>query len=307
MKIQYQVNGIEEGSWTTVTTGAKVSGLHHNDTVYARLYDGTNAGDYGSVSIQDGVNPVVTVTKGTITTNSIQVSVIAKDSESGMKETPTYNYYIKKTSEDDSSYELKGNTLTQTSYTFSGLQQETSYDVKVEVKGDKAGRTGTGTLTKQITTKVGGAEGGLTTGAIVASTPTWASGEASITLTTTTGMQIQYQVNGITEGSWTTVSTGAKVSGLHHNDTVYARLYDGTNAGDYGSVSIIDNTPPTVSISTSNLTYNSVTLNVTASDNESGLATSGTYTYYLENEQKTSTTTNSYTYTGLTAGTSYTL
>ena len=306
-QLQYQKNSIE-GEWTTIGSGEKITGLEHNDTVYGRLFDGVNGTkDEASISIQDKVDPIVTVSPEGTTTNSITVSVSAVDNESGMIGTPTYNYYIKKTSEDDSSYVLKGNTLTETSYTFSGLQQERSYDVKVEVTGDKAGRTGTGILANQTTTKVGGAEGGLTTGAIVASSPTWASGEASITLTTDTGMQIQYQINGIDEGSWATVSTGAKVSGLHHNDTVYARLYDGTNVGDYGSVSIIDNIPPTVSISTSNLTYNSVTLKVTASDGESGLATSGTYTYYLNNTQKASNTTNSYNYTGLIANTQYTL
>ena len=308
-QLQYQKNSIE-GEWTTIGSGEKITGLEHNDTVYGRLFDGVNGTkDEASISIQDKVDPIVTVSPEGTTTNSITVSVSAVDNESGMIGTPTYNYYIKKTSEDDSSYVLKGNTLTETSYTFSGLQQERSYDVKVEVTGDKAGRTGTGILANQTTTKVGGAEGGLTTGAIVASIPTWTSGEASITLTTDTGMQIQYQINGIGEGQWTTVTTGATVSGLHHNDTVYARLYDGTNAGDYGSVSIIDNTPPTVSISTSNLTYNSVTLTVTASDNESGLATSGTYKYYLNSESspRATSTTNSYNYTELTANTSYTL
>ena len=306
MQIQYQINGITEGNWTTVSTGATVSGLHHNDTVYARLWDGNNAGDEASVSIQDGIDPVVTVSPGTKTTNSIAISVSAIDNESGMADSLTYTYYIKKSTEADSSYVAKANGIAQNSYTFTGLTQETSYDVKVEVIGDKAGRKGTGTLLNQATTKVGGASSGLVSGNIVASTPTWSGGSASITLTTNTGMQIQYQKNSIS-GNWTTVSTGATVSGLHHNDTVYARLWDGNNAGDEASVSIVDNTPPTVEISTSNLTYNSVTLNVTASDGQSGLATSGTYTYYLNNEQKISNTTNSYNYTGLTAGTQYTL
>ena len=306
MQIQYQVNGIDEGSWTTATTGVQVTGLHHNDTIYARLYDGVNTGDYGSVSIQDGIDPVVTVSPGTKTTNSITVSVSAVDNESGMADSLTYTYYIKKTGEAETSYVAKASNVAQNNYTFTGLTQETSYDVKVEVTGDKAGRTGTGTLPNQVTTKVGGADGGLVTGNIVASTPTWSSGEASITLTTNTGLKIQYQKNSIS-GSWTTISSGGKVTGLKHNDTVYARLWDGNNAGDYGSVSIIDNIAPTVSISTSNLTYNSVKLTVTASDEQSGLATSGTYKYYLGSTLKTTSRSSSYTFTGLTANTSYTL
>ena len=43
---------------------------------------------------------------------------------------------------------------------------------------------------------------------------------------------------------------------------------------------------PEVSISTSNITSNSVRLNVTASDAQSGLASSETYSYYLNNELK---------------------
>ena len=125
-----------------------------------------------------------------------------------------------------------------------------------------AGRNGTGTLANQITTKVGGADGGLVTGNIVASSPTWSNGEASITLTTSTGLQIQYQVNGITEGSWTTINTGGQVTGLHHNDTVYARLFDGVNTGDYGSVSIQDGIDPVVTVSPGGTTTNSVTVEV---------------------------------------------
>ena len=308
MQIQYQVNGIAEGSWTTISTGGQVTGLHHNDTVYARLFDGTNVGDYGSVSIQDGIDPVVTVSPGTINTNSITVSVSAEDNESGMADSVTYTYYIKKTSEPETSYVAKANNIAQNSYTFSGLTQETSYDVKVEVTGDKAGRKGTGTLLNQTTTKVGGATGDLTTGNIVASTPTWSGGTASITLTTTTGMQIQYQVNAIAEGSWTTINTGEQVTGLHHNDTVYARLFDGINTGDYGSVSIIDNIAPTVSnITVETITETSIQVTVTASDGQSGLAENETYKYYANEELKGTSTNNSYTITGLADGTQYTI
>ena len=306
MQIQYQVNGTNEGSWTTVSTGAQVTGLHHNDTVYARLYDGVNTGNYGSISIRDEVDPVVTVSPGTKTTNSITVSAVAVDNESGMADNLTYTYYIKKSTETDSSYVAKASDITQNSYTFTGLTQETSYDVKVEVTGDKAGRTGTGTLPNQTTTKVGGAEGDLTTGNIVASSPTWSNGEASITLTTNTGMQIQYQVNGINEGQWTTAITGATVSGLHHNDTVFARLTDGYNVGTEASVTIKDEIAPIISnVSTSNLTYDSVTVTVTANDEQSGLATSGTYEFYINNEKKATETNNSYTFKKLTAGTEY--
>ena len=144
------------------------------------------------------------------------------------------------------------------------------------------------------------------TGAITFGNTTWSSNKASVQVSTTTGYQIEYQVNS-TSGTWTKISSGGKIGNLNHNDNVYARLTDGNNVGSHATLVIIDNTPPTVSISTSNLTYNSVKLTVTASDGQSGLADSGRYTYYLNNTQKASNNTNSYTFTGLSGSTKYTL
>ena len=354
----------------------------------------------------DSTPPEVTVTSEGITTNSITVNVQATDNESGMKENPTYTYYIKKSSEADSSYQIKATDVTNSSYTFTGLQQETSYDIKVEVNGDKAGNKGTGTLTGQTTKKVPGGETGVEEGAITFGTTTWSGGKANITISTNTGMQIQYQVDS-TSGNWTNISNGGTVGSLQHGQTVYARLTDGTNYGDYASASIVDRTKPnaptitlsgtngangwyksdvtvkitagsdgqsgankvrykvtgaqtiaqtdtagettstsitvsadgtstitaytidkvgnisvaktqlinkdetvpTASISVGTKNQNSIAVTVNAVDSTSGLATSGTYKYYLNNEgtPRTISTSNSYTYTGLTAGTSYTL
>ena len=225
----------------------------------------------------DSTPPVVTVTAGGTTTNSITVSVQATDSESGMKENPTYTYYIKKSSEADSSYQAKATDVTNANYTFTGLQQETSYDIKVEVNGDKAGNVGTGTLTGQVTTKVPGGETGVEEGAITFGSTTWSGGQASITVSTNTGMQIQYQVNS-TSGSWTNISNNGTVGNLQHGQTVYARLTDGTNNGDYASASIVDGTAPnepTISLSgtSGNNSYykSNVTVKITAgSDGQSG-------------------------------------
>ena len=70
---------------------------------------------------------------------------------------------------------------------------------------------------------------------------------------------------------------------------------------------ITDDIPPEVSIQAGEPTSNSVTLTVTASDAQSGLAEEGTYQYYLNNELKQTTEANTYNYTGLTQGTQYTL
>ena len=255
----------------------------------------------------DKTPPIVTVTSGGTTTNSITVNVQATDNESGMVSSPKYTYYIKKSSEADSSYQAKATDETNANYTFTGLTQKTSYDIKVEVDGDKAGNVGTGKLTGQVTTKVPGGETGVEEGAITYGSTTWSGGKASITVSTNTGMQIQYQVNS-TSGSWTNISNGGTVSNLQHGQTVYARLYDGTNYGDYASASIVDGTPPTVSsITTGAITETSIQVTVSASDGQSGLATSNTYKFYQNGTLKSTQTGSSYTFTGLTEGTSYTI
>ena len=304
--LQYQIGAREEVGWKNISSGEEITGLTHGQTVYGRLVDGINEiKDEASFTIKDETNPIVTVTKETITTNSIAVSVEAQDNESGMKEDPTYTYYIKKTSEGENAYQAKATDIASSSYKFTGLAQETSYDIKVEVNGDKALNKGTGTLLSQTTNKIGGAEDGLVTGNIVASNPTWSNETASITLSTSTGLTIQYQVGGIAEGNW---KTGTSVTGLNHNDTVYARLTDGTNYGDYASVDIRDEIAPVVSnVATGEITENSIAVIVSASDNESGLATSNTYKYYLNGTLKTTSTSNTFNFTELSVGTSYTI
>ncbi len=67
-----------------------------------------------------------------------------------------------------------------------------------------------------------------------------------------------------------------------------------------------DTTPPSISLQTSS-TENTITVIVTATD-ESGLAESETYTYYLDNvQQGVATTENTKTYTGLQSSTEYTI
>ncbi len=399
--LQYQIGGIAEESWKNTTSGSTIGDLEDGTTVYGRLYDGTNGSKTANIDVEDKINPTVVVTEGTITTKSIVVNVEAVDNESGMKETPTYTYYIKKTGEADSAYQAKATEIESASYTFTGLAQKTAYDIKVEVNGDKASNVGEGKLLNKETEEIGGATGGLIEGNIIASSPTWSNGQASITLSTSTGLTIQWQKNGI-EGSWT---TGTSVTGLNHNDTVYARLTDGVNYGDYASVIIQDkiapnvptitlsgtagnngyyksnvtvkitagsdgqsgankvrykvtgaqtvlqtdtaagtvsasitistngtstitaytidkagnissektqvvykdSTAPTATLTVGAKTENSIAVSVSASDGQSGLATSGTYKYYINNALKSTSTSNNYTFTGLTAGTSYTL
>ena len=288
-QIEYQVNSTE-GQWTKIENNGNIGNLNHNDTVYARLTDGNNVGNYATLVIKDEIAPEVEIQAGQPTSNSVSITVTAVDGQSGLAESGIYTYYLNN--------EQKASNNTNT-YTYTGLTQGTQYTLKVVVT-DKAGKT------TEKTTNITTLSIPAGTGAITFGNTTWSSNKASVQVSTNTGYQIEYQVNS-TSGTWTKISSGGTIGNLNHNDNVYARLTDGNNVGSHATLVIIDNTPPTVSISTSNLTYNSVKLTVTASDGQSGLADSGRYTYYLNNTQKASNNTNSYTFTGLSGSTKYTL
>ena len=295
--IVYQVGNID-GTWLPYPEEG-ISGLNHEDMVYAAISDGTNVSKENSFEIQDGIGPTVTVSQGTITTNSIAVSASAVDSQWGMPTSPTYNYYIKESKA--GSYPTEADyTGTNTNYTFTGLTQGTSYDIRVTTT-DKAGNEGS-KETKGITTEtVGGATGDLTEGNIIASSPIWNNNTASITLSkgtdVATNLSIQWQINGIDADGWT---TGESVTGLNHDDTVYARLTDGTNHGQEASVAIKDGTVPqqaTITLSSTNVTTGTtVTATVTHTDNESG--PNITACKYIWNTSNTNLGTNSSLYTG---------
>ena len=300
VSIQYQIDGME-GEW--IDYEGPITGLNHNQTVYAVITDGNNISGYTSIDILDKIGPTVNVTEGTKTTNSIQVSVTSSDAEWGMPDSITYNYYIKLTSA--GSYKADpDHTGTETSYTFTGLTQNTSYDVKVTV-ADKAGNEGEGQATNITTETVGGASEDLKEGNIIATDPTWSNGTASITLSKGNGVAsnftIQYQIGGVTEGNWKTGTAGANsvtVTGLNHNETVYARLTDGVNTGSYASMDILDGLQPQLAQinlnETSTTTTGSVTATVTHIDNESGVDIENCRWVYNTNSNNIGTEISSY-------------
>ena len=299
-QIEYQINGTSDGSWNNIGNSGTVSELKYGDTVNIRLTDGTNHGDFVTVTIGDEIAPIVNVTLGTSTSNSIKVNVTASDNESGMAASPTYTYYIKQSSEEDTAYVAKANNITQNTYTFTGLTQGTSYDVKVEVTGDNAGNTGAGYLAGQTTATIPDGSGeDVEEGAITFGEVSWSSNKASISVSTNTSYQIEYQVGGITEGSWTGIANNGTISNLNYGDTVYARLTDGVNHGEYASVSITETIAPqaaTISLSgTSTDTDGSVTANVTLTDNESGVDVTGSKWIYNTTSGNIGTDEASYT------------
>ena len=92
--------------------------------------------------------------------------------------------------------------------------------------------------------------------------------------------------------------------------TITAYIYDYSGRSTTSSNLVItkDTVGPTISnLTTSNLEHDSVDVKVTASDGTSGLASSGTYQYLANNASKGTTTASSYTITGLTQLTTYTI
>ena len=304
-EIEYQIDSTI-GSWTEIANNGTISNLAHNTTIYARLVNGSKRGEIQSTKIQDTTNPTVTVTKGEVTTNTIAVTVQATDNESGMIASPTYTYFIKKTTE--SNYQQKESNQTN-SYTFTGLEQETSYDIKVEVQGDNAGNKGKGTLLNTTTGKV---TEGTEQGAITFGTPTWSEGQANIQVSTNTSYKIEYQLNATTEGNWTQIENNGTIPNIPHNTTIYARLTDGNNHGDHASTTIKDTVNPTVTIQS--LTAQDTTIQVTAegTDNETGI---NEYIYSIKEstqddssyQEKTRNTTGTATIEGIEAGKTYTV
>ena len=286
--IQYRKNS--ESNWTNYTSA--VPSLLHGDKVYARgIKGGETVINEKEFKIQDTIAPTVTIANASSTTNSISATATATDNEAGMGSSPQYTFYIKKTAEADSAYTQIGSSA-NTSVTKGGLEQNISYTIKVEV-ADVAGNKGQ--ATKEITTgKIADAGEGLTNGAIIASSPVWSGGTASITLSTSTGLTIQYQKGGI-NGSWT---TGTSVTGLHHRDTIFARLTDGKNYGGEASITILDTVIPQdarISLSgTSTTTAGNVTATVTLKDNESGVNATASKWVYNTNSGNIGTNESSY-------------
>ena len=224
------------------------------------------------------------------TTNSITVEV-----ETANAEGATYTYYYKKDGEVDWK---RAEEIKEKTYTFSGLESNVIYNIKVRVEKDG----------KAVEKEVSTITGELPEGAVQFSPVEWKSGQASTTITTSeTGYTLQYQIGGITEGSWTNTTSGSVIGNLQHGQIVYGRLFDGTNGSKTVNIDIKDIKAPIVTVNRGTITHDSITVNVQAIDNESGLQANGTYKYYLNGIEKATSENNVYTFSELAEGTTYTI
>ncbi len=250
-------------------------------------------------------SPIIKLKSISNTTNSITVEVTTKRNEGGKLE-----YYIK--SEDEEEYKLI-ETSTEEKYTYEGLEQGKKYNVKI--------------IAVAKNNKTAEVVGEQTTGSIVDLTEAnakftyspsnWTNTDVvAMASTDVTGFTIQTSTDGTT---WSNTSSQTRAT----NGSIYARLWDGTNAGGMltGNITKIDKTPATVSISATATGTSTGTLSAVVDDKESGLSqikwewgtttnygNTATDTYATMNGSGTGTigsTTKTKSLTGLSAGTTY--
>ena len=200
------------------------------------------------------------------TKTSISIEVVTRNAEGG-----NYTYSYKKAT--DSNY-TQAQTTTNNTYTFNGLEENTEYNIKVKVE------TAEGSIEKTITVKTkteeteepDPPEEEVPEGTIIFGTATWSGGKASIQVSTTSKYQMEYQINGTTEGNWTSITNNGTIQNLTHGNTVNVRLVNGSKRGQVQSTKIQDTNKPSVTVSKQgNATTNTITVNVQSIDNESGM------------------------------------
>lgn len=216
---------------------------------------------------QDGVkfigktsemSPAIRVKAISAKLNSITVQVATQRNEGGKLE-----YYIKKDSDED--YKLS-KTITDQNYTYDGLEEDTKYSIKiVAVAKNKK----TAEVVVEKNTKKPVADLTEANAKFAYSPSGWTNTNVVATASTdVTGYTIQTSLDGKT---WTSTSSQTLTS----NGKVYARLWDGEDAGGMltGNVTAIDKVAPVINtnLNISNVTTKSLTLNITATDSNSGL------------------------------------
>ena len=251
------------------------------------------------------MNPAIKIVKITNTTSTITVEVTTARNEGGKLE-----YYIK--SEDEEEYKLI-ETREEEKYTYEGLEQGKKYSVKVvavaknKKTAEAIGEQTTGKVTKLTTANA----------KFTYNPSNWTNTDVVATASTdVTGFTIQTSLDGQT---WSDTPSQTRST----NGPVYARLWDGTNAGGMltGNVTKIDKTPATISISATATGTSTGTLSAVVDDKESGLSqikwewgtntnygNSATDKYTSMNGTNAGTigsTTKTKSLTGLSAGTTY--
>ena len=198
-----------------------------NGTMYAALTDGNNYGIAASHEITniDTTKPIVKSLS--VTTNTIKIT--ATDEASGI-----YSYAISESETMPKTFTKIDNSTQVFNTVVENLKQSTKYYVWVkDVAGNisEVASTKTGTVPKLTDANT----------TITKSPNDWTTQEVTATVTTTEkNYAIQTKKD---NGEWQTTNSQKYTE----NGTIYARLWDGTNAGEeiYKTITNIDKTAPT--------------------------------------------------------------
>ena len=241
-------------------------------------------GNYGgikTINIEDANDPAVVVNQGTVTETSIAVTVNATDGESGIPSPATYKYYIKPSTEED--YPTEPTIINNSnSYTFTDLDDNIGYDIKVEVT-DNAGNTGSGESkgVKTLITIPNINDDGV----IDVDGPIW-NGDGTADVTITKGdnvdddLYIEYKKEG--DDDYTPLGDGETIEGLENEDKIYIHLTDGDRTSEDKVIEIKDETDPTVTVTQGATSTNGITVNVDVHDDEGGMPETPIYNYYIK-------------------------
>ncbi len=316
-KYYYSLDG---KNWVETSKVSNVT-LKENKTLYAKTTDNINTSKYATYTVTniDMTKPNIKINVSNIKTDRVTLALTCSDTESGITK---YEY-----SKDNGSTWVTGSN----SYTFTGLTQGTSYKYAGRCTNG-SGLTNTSSSTNTTNT--------ITNPVIVQasqnpSSGTWAQSrvikitysnanmnnayyyfKSSVTATVASGVVVQSCGTGNTPSTCTTSSVTSLVANTWYrtnnssinvtytsNGTLYAVTKDNTNISGTSTYSIanIDTTKPSITMKVSTKT-DRATLTLTCSDTESGITK---YEYSKDNGSTWVTGSNSYTFTGLTQGTSY--
>ena len=221
---------------------------------------------YLEIDIKTGPTINMDLTEITATTNSITIKANATDLENGIAK-----YYF---SNNDGVNWYPKDGQVKNSYTFNNLTQNETYRLKIKVTdtvGNETISDSIPTKTESVPNLVNKEDDTVKGNMIFTYTPNIAT-NTNVIVTIATDVQgysIQYTTKDPTvESNWELYTAGATEIVFENNGLIYARLWDGTNAGGYatGNVINIDTLPPNAFTPTAASTHNSITVTASATD-----------------------------------------
>ena len=230
----------------------------------------------------DSIAPETELTVTGSTTHTITVDASATDYGAGMEPTIHYIYYIKEKGEPDSKY-VEHDAGANDTYTFTNLKKNTEYTMKVRAIADQNGNEGTAT-TDGMTLDL--------SGEIIATGEGWTKNDkdegtytVKFVATGISGEDIKTLYIETRKDGETEYRQNDTVYGVEHNQTAYGRLTDGTDIYAEAQLKAVDNKNPKIEIKDITATADktsAITVEIKASDDESGLGENPIFTYFYK-------------------------